>query len=130
MDVGAPSNFARMQDFFGNDWDSMRENISGLAFSDDETRVAIKAVKDTRGYTIDPHGAVGWLASEAWLEAAPDSHTVILETAHPSKFIDTMEAELGAGNIDIPERLACLSELEKVATLVKPDPQEVIDYLG
>ena len=130
MDVGAPSNFARMQDFFGNDWDSMRENISGLAFSDDETRVAIKAVKDTLGYTIDPHGAVGWLASEAWLEAAPDSHTVILETAHPSKFIDTMEAELGAGNIDIPERLACLSELEKVATLVKPDPQEVIDYLG
>ncbi len=130
MDVGAPSNFARMQDFFGNDWDSMRENISGLAFSDDETRVAIKAVKDTLGYTIDPHGAVGWLASEAWLEAAPDSHTVILETAHPSKFIDTMEAELGAGNIDIPERLACLSELEKVATLVKPDPQEVINYLG
>ena len=130
MDVGAPSNFARMQDFFGNDWDSMRENISGLAFSDDETRVAIKTVKETLGYTIDPHGAVGWLASEAWLEAAPDSHTVILETAHPSKFIDTMEAELGAGNIDIPERLACLSGLEKVATLVKPDPQEVIDYLG
>lgn len=130
MDVGAPSNFARMQDFFGNDWASMRENISGLAFSDDETRVAIKTVKETLGYTIDPHGAVGWLASEAWLEAAPDSHTVILETAHPSKFIDTMEAELGAGNIDIPERLACLSGLEKVATLVKPDPQEVIDYLG
>ncbi len=130
MDVGAPSNFARMQDFFGNDWDSMRESVSGLAFSDDETRVAIKEVKDTLDYTIDPHGAIGWLASEAWLEAAPDSHTVILETAHPSKFIDTMEAELGAGNIDIPERLACLSELEKIATLVKPDPQEVIGYLG
>jgi len=130
MDVGAPSNFARMQDFFGNDWDSMRENISGLAFSDDETRAAVKTVKETLNYTIDPHGAVGWLASEAWLEAAPESNTIILETAHPSKFIDTMEAELGEGNIDIPERLACLSELEKVATLVKPDPQEVINFLG
>ena len=130
MDVGAPSNFARMQDFFGNDWESMRENISGLAFDDEETRTAINTVKDTLGYTIDPHGAVGWLASEIWQEAAPDSHTIILETAHPSKFIDTMEAQLGEGNIDIPERLACLSDLEKVATLVKPDPQEVIDYLG
>jgi len=130
MDVGAPSNFARMHDIFGNDWDSMRENISGLAFDDDETRAAMKEVKSRFGYTIDPHGAVGWLASEAWQEAVPDSHTIILETAHPSKFIDTMEEELGKGNIHIPERLACLAEQQKVAKLVQPDPQEVIDFLG
>lgn len=130
MDVGAPSNFARMQDIFGNDWDAMRENISGLAFDDDETRAAIKEVKSRFGYTIDPHGAVGWLASEVWQEASPDSHTIILETAHPSKFIDTMEQQLGKGNIDIPERIACLANLQKVAKLVKPDPQEVIDVLG
>ncbi len=130
MDVGAPSNFARMQNFFGDDWETMRENISGLAFTDEETREAIKTVKDKLGYTIDPHGAVGWLASEIWQQADPSSHTIILETAHPSKFIDTMESELGAGNIEIPERLACLADLEKVAKLVKPDPQEVIDFLG
>jgi threonine synthase len=129
MDVGAPSNFARMQNIFGDSWEAMRENISGLAFDDQETRDAINTVKDTLGYTIDPHGAVGWLASQVWQEAAPDSHTIILETAHPSKFIDTMEAQLGKGNIHIPERLACLSDLPKVAKRVKPDPQEVIDYL-
>jgi threonine synthase len=130
MDVGAPSNFARMQNIFGDSWDAMRENISGLAFDDEETRNAIKEVKSRYGYTIDPHGAIGWLASQIWQEADPDSHTIILETAHPSKFIDTMEEELGKGNIHIPERLACLAELEKVAKLVKPDPQEVIDFLG
>lgn len=130
MDVGAPSNFARMQNFFGDDWESMRESISGLAFDDEETRSAIKEVKTRFDYTIDPHGAVGWLASQIWQEAAPDSHTIILETAHPSKFIDTMEEELGIGNIDIPERLACLAKLETMAKRVKPDPQEVIDYLG
>lgn len=130
MDVGAPSNFARMQNIFSDSWDAMRENISGLAFDDDETRAAIKEVKNNFGYTIDPHGAVGWLASEVWHQASPDCHTIILETAHPSKFIDTMEQELGQGNIEIPARLACLSKLEKVSKLVKPDPQEIIDFLG
>ncbi|MGJ8655167.1 MAG: threonine synthase [Akkermansiaceae bacterium] len=130
MDVGAPSNFARMQNIFGDSWEAMRENISGLAFDDQETRDAINTVKETLDYTIDPHGAVAWLASQVWQEASPDSHTIILETAHPSKFIDTMEAQLGKGNIHIPERLACLSDLPKVAKQVKPDPQEVIDFLG
>lgn len=130
MDVGAPSNFARMQDFFANNWETMREHISGLAFDDEETRTAINTVKDTLDYTIDPHGAVGWLASQVWQQAAPESHTIILETAHPSKFIDTMEAQLGKGNIHIPKRLACLANLPKVAKQVKPDPQEVIDFLG
>ena len=129
MDVGAPSNFARMQHIFGDDWESMRESVSGLAFDDDETRDAIKAVKELYGYTIDPHGAIGWLASQIWQEAVTDSHTIILETAHPSKFIDTMDEELGKGTTDIPERLACLAGLEKVAKTVKPDPQEVIDFL-
>lgn len=130
MDVGAPSNFARMQNIFGDSWEVMRESISGLAFDDTETREAVKAVKDQLNYTIDPHGAVGWLAAQVWLEAMPEARTVILETAHPSKFIDTMDEVLGTGVTEIPERLACLAGLEKVATLVKPDPQEVIDYLN
>ena len=130
MDVGAPSNFARMQDFFGNSWDAMRENISGLAFDDEETRDAIRAVKELYGYTIDPHGAVAWLAAQVWLDAVPEAHTIIFETAHPSKFIDTMEQELGAGNIEIPERLACLAGLEKVAKQVTSSPQEVKDFLS
>lgn len=129
MDVGAPSNFARMQDIFGKSWDAMRENISGLAFDDEETRTAIKLVKEHTEYTIDPHGAVGWLASSIWLEAVPEAQTIILETAHPSKFIDVMDEELGAGTTDIPERLACLADEEKVSKVVSADSQEVIDYL-
>ncbi|MFC5051752.1 threonine synthase [Rubritalea spongiae] len=129
MDVGAPSNFARMKDLFGDDWEAMRENISGLAFGDDETREAIKAVKANTGYTIDPHGAVGILAAEAWHQASPEDECIILETAHPSKFLPTMEEELGKGSVEIPERLACLADLPKEAHQVSNDPKEVQKFL-
>ncbi len=129
MDVGAPSNFVRMKDLFSDNWESMRENISGLAFDDQETRDTIKKVKQETGYTIDPHGAVGLLAAEIWQQASPNDETIILETAHPSKFLPTMEEELGKGAIEIPERLACLAELPKVAHSVSNDPKEILKFL-
>ena len=129
MDVGAPSNFARMKDLFGDNWEAMRENISGLAFDDDETREAIRRVKEQTGYTVDPHGAVGILAAEIWHQASPDDETIILETAHPSKFLPTMEEELGKGSIEIPERLACLAKLPKVAHQISNDPKEIKQFL-
>ncbi|WP_018969726.1 threonine synthase [Rubritalea marina] len=129
MDVGAPSNFARMKDLFEDNWEAMRENISGVAFDDDETREAIKRVKEETGYTIDPHGAVGVLAAEAWLQASPESETIILETAHPSKFLPTMEEVLGKGSVDVPERLAELADLEKVAHSINNDPKEILKFL-
>ncbi|SHJ10359.1 threonine synthase [Rubritalea squalenifaciens DSM 18772] len=130
MDVGAPSNFARMKNLFGDSWEAMRESISGLAFSDDETREAIRAVKEGTGYMIDPHGAVGILAAEIWRQAVPDAETIILETAHPSKFLPTMEEELGAGNIEVPERLASLADHPKESHLVSKDPTEILKFLG
>lgn len=129
MDVGAPSNFARMQNLFGDNWEAMRENISGLAFDDNETRDAIQAVHEHTGYTIDPHGAVGILAAEIWHQASPEDETIILETAHPSKFLPTMEEELGEGIVKIPERLACLAELPKSAHQVSNDPLEIQRFL-
>ena len=129
MDVGAPSNFARMKDLFGDNWEAMRENISGVAVDDDETRTTIREVKETTGYTIDPHGAVGYVTAKLWLQASPESHTVILETAHPSKFLNVMEKELGTGQIDVPERLACLADLEKQAKLITPDTAELEAYI-
>ncbi len=116
MDVGAPSNFVRLKELFGDSFDDLRDHISGLAFDDDETRAAIGKVKEVTGYTIDPHGAVGWLAANYWRQAKPDSHTITLETAHPAKFLDVMEEELGEGSVEIPERLAILADKEKVAT--------------
>lgn len=129
MDVGAPSNFARMKALFRDSWESMRENISGLAFSDEETRQAIRDVKADTGYTIDPHGAIGYLAAKLWQQASPNAQTIILETAHPSKFLPTMEQELGKDSVEIPQRLACLADLQKEAHQVSTDPQEILAHL-
>ena len=115
MDVGAPSNFVRMQALFGGSWDGMKSRIHGVSFSDDQTRAAIREVKSLHGYEIDPHGAVAWLAARAWRASHPASATISLETAHPAKFPDVMEAELGKGSIEIPERLAVLADKEKAS---------------
>jgi len=130
MDVGAPSNFARMKELFEDNWDAMRENISGVAYSDDETREEIKRVKEQHNYVMCPHTAVASLAERSWAEASPDTHNIILSTAHPSKFLPTMEEELGEGNIEIPERLACLAEIEKLAISMQAEDQALKDFLA
>ena len=123
MDVGAPSNFARMENLFGGTREGMISRIRGYAFSDELTRETIGRVMLDTGYMLDPHGAVGWLATEAWRdeEGNRQDETILLETAHPSKFLDVMEEELGEETIEIPERLACLADREKVAIQMEPD---------
>ncbi len=116
MDVGAPSNFVRLKELFDDCFEEFRDHISGLAFDDEQTRVAIREVKETTGYIIDPHGAVGWLAAWAWRQANPDATTITLETAHPAKFLDVMDEQLGKGVVEIPERLAVLADKEKFAS--------------
>jgi threonine synthase len=130
MDVGAPSNFVRMQALFGGSWEGMKTRVSGMAFSDDQTRAAIRTVKSLYDYGIDPHGAVGWLAAQKWRSVHPASATVTLETAHPAKFLDVMEAELGPNCVEIPERLAILARQEKVATLLPADKTIFRDWLN
>lgn len=129
MDVGAPSNFVRMQALFGGSWEDMKTRITGMAFSDDQTRAAIRTVKALHDYVIDPHGAIGWLAAQKWRASHPTSATVTLETAHPAKFPDVMEAELGVGSIEVPERLAILAQREKVAIPMSTDPALFHEWL-
>jgi threonine synthase len=129
MDVGAPSNFVRMQALFGNSWEEMKSRISGMSFDDDQTRAAIREVKSVCNYEIDPHGAVGWLAARKWRASHPCTSTVTLETAHPAKFPDVMEAELGPGSVEIPERLAILANREKVAVQMTTDKAAFRDWL-
>jgi len=129
MDVGAPSNFARMEEIFGKNWEGMKERVAGYAFDDDQTRTAIREVYATSGYAIDPHGAVGYLAAEQWLVGEPEDTMVILETAHPSKFLDVMEEELGEGVVEIPERLGCLAGREKVAVAMGGGEEEFLEWL-
>lgn len=129
MDVGAPSNFARMQALFGGSWEKMREKITGYTFSDDQTRAAMRTVKATLDYELDPHAAVGWLAAQKWRTARPGSATITLGTAHPAKFLDVLEAELGKNAVEIPERLAILADREKVAISMAADEETFKDWL-
>ena len=121
MDVGAPSNFPWMEALCGGSWEVMRGRISGAAYDDRATRAAIREVKVRTGYVLDPHGAVGWLAAKDWRDGHAADHTVVLETAHPAKFLDVIEEELGAGAVEVPERLACLAGLAKVALPMPAD---------
>ena len=127
MDVGNPSNFARMLDIYGllegkynlneTTWKGMREMISGYAFDDAATRSAMREIEQKYSYVMDPHGAVGYLALEAYQRENSATRGVILETAHPSKFKPDVEATLGHP-IKVPARLAELAKKEKVATPV------------
>jgi threonine synthase len=130
MDVGAPSNFARMAAIFGESREDMRSEITGFAFDDAATRAAIRRVHEAGGYVLDPHGAVGWLAAESWLGRHPGDATVVLATAHPAKFADVIEEELGPGAIEIPGRLARLAEREKHAVPMPADERVFREWLG
>lgn len=101
MDVGAPSNFARILDLYKNSHKDICAEISGCTYNDDQIRTTIKQVFDQHKYLLDPHGAVGYQAVADQLK--PGEVGVFLETAHPAKFKDTVEPIVGA--IEIPEKL-------------------------
>lgn len=138
MDVGAPSNFARMTNLFGqvngtekpgmDTHTGMQSGVSGFTYSDQQTEDAVREVEDKFGYTIDPHGAVGYLALLEWQEQHPGTRGVILETAHPSKFKPDVERILGHA-IEVPERLASLEHKEKVAKRVSTKYEPIRDWL-
>jgi len=129
MDVGAPSNFARMKEVFGGEWQAMKKSISGFAYDDEVTRAAISEVYEKFDYVMDPHGAVGYLAAQAWLKGHPEDNTVILETAHPAKFPETIIAQLGVGVLETPERLARLAEEQKVSIPMPAEDAALIRWL-
>ena len=114
MDVGAPSNFARMLDIFGSTWNNMRNEIAGYAFSDEQTRKAMQEVDVEYNYIMDPHGAVGYLAFREYQKRNAGAKGVILETAHPAKFLEDVEQTLGH-EIAVPARLAELRNKQKEA---------------
>ena len=103
MDVGDPSNFARIIDLFGGSHDRIASLTSGAAYSDEEIRLAMRCCHEQTGYVLDPHGACGWQALKDML--CEGETGVFAETAHPAKFKDVVEAAIGT-EISIPERLA------------------------
>ena len=111
MDVGNPSNFARILELYGHDWHKIKAEISGYSFSDDETRKTIRKVYDEQGYILDPHGAVAYLGLNEYLKN-DEVQGIFLETAHPAKFFDTVQKEI-SGTLEIPQRLKASLEKEK-----------------
>ena len=103
MDVGDPSNFARILDLYKSSHAEICNHISGATYSDDEIAATMKKCYEQTGYVLDPHGACGYQALKDNLKEGETG--VFLETAHPAKFKEKVDAILST-NIEIPTRLA------------------------
>lgn len=118
MDVGNPSNFIRIQELYNNDFEQLKKNLTAYSFSDEETKAALLSIYNKSGYVADPHGAVGYLGCQSYKTKHPHTHTVFLETAHPTKFLDVVE-EVIPEKIDLPPQIQAVIHKEKVATFIK-----------
>ena len=123
MDVGNPSNFERLAEAFGGDARAMATVIDGRAVSDADTRAGIRSTWERFGVLVDPHTAVGCVAAERFMTsgACPDNQIVVLSTAHPGKFTETVRAATGQ-DPELPERLARCLRMPKQATRIRADP--------
>jgi threonine synthase len=109
MDVGNPSNFVRIMEMMQNNFEQLKKGLSSYSYNDVSTQATITRVYKEYGYTLDPHGAVAFLAAEAFNQPA-----IIVETAHPVKFPEVVEAAIGQA-IAIPPSVQFLLDKEKVA---------------
>ena len=126
MDVGDPSNFARIYDLHNGDHKSIIEYISGATYSDEQIRAAMKECKQITGYILDPHGACGYQALKEQLQ--PDEIGVFCETAHPAKFKDTVEGIIH-DEVVIPDRLAAFMKGTKQSVQLSKDFEDFKKYL-
>lgn len=121
MDVGNPSNFARIYDLYGGLHDLITKDISGATYTDKEIREAIASCYQTTGYILDPHGACGYRALKEGLKEGETG--VFCETAHPAKFKETVESIIG-NEVKIPVRLAAFMQGKKQSIELKNDFSE------
>jgi threonine synthase len=127
MDVGNPSNFPRLLALYNFDENQLKDHVSGAFYSDSETVKAIQKVNKI-GYTLDPHGAVGYLGLVDFMKVNEGYQGVFLETAHPGKFRDVVEKALGE-ELLLPERLAAFLEGEKKVIPIKNNFEEFKGFL-
>ena len=118
MDVGDPSNFARIWDLYGHSPEAIRADISGATYSDAQIEGTIRDCFARTGYLLDPHGACGYRALKEGLQ--PGETGFFCETAHPAKFKDTVERIIGAP-VAVPERLAAFMKGEKKSVALPAD---------
>jgi len=126
MDVGDPSNFARILDLYYHNHTTITQLISGYCCPDVMIRQTVKTCYDETGYLLDPHGACGYRALSENLQQGETG--VFLETAHPAKFKDTIESIIQMP-IEIPERLQAFMKGQKQSVALGKDFQGLKDYL-
>ena len=113
MDVGDPSNFARILDLYGHSHKNIQAEMKGFRYSDAEIREVVKDVYSKYAYLPDPHGAIGYKALDEDLQDGEIG--VFLETAHPAKFTETVEKIIGLGKVPLPGKLAEFMKGEKLS---------------
>lgn len=118
MDVGAPSNFDRIIDLYGGDYEKITGDISAYKYDDDRIKKAIKDVYLKSGYLLDPHGACAYMALKEGKK--PNETGIFLATAHPAKFGETVEASTGS-SVKIPDALAAFSQQKKQSIPIPND---------
>jgi threonine synthase len=128
MDVGDPSNFGRVMQIFGQSFPLVTEHLSSYSISDEQTKETIGRIFKEHQYLLDPHGAVGFVSLEKYLAENNGKKGIILETAHPVKFPDSVEKATGV-SINYPLQVEKIMSREKRSTVVTPDYQAIKDFL-
>ena len=126
MDVGDPSNFARILDLYGNSHEEICQHISGYTYTDNEIAETLKDTYARTGYLLDPHGACGYRALTEGLQ--PTEQGVFLETAHPAKFYDTVKPIIQS-EVQIPERLQAFMKGTKQSVPMSAQFEDFKAYL-
>ncbi len=126
MDVGDPSNFARVIDLYGGSHERIASLIGGAAYTDYSIRAALRECYDSHHYLCDPHGACGYQALKDLLQ--PGETGVFCETAHPAKFKEKVDATVGTDTA-IPDRLAAFMRGTKQSVALGKDFGDLKEYL-
>lgn len=127
MDVGNPSNFVRILEIYKQQFHQLAADFSSESISDATTIATIARVYQQYNYTLDPHGAVGFAALENYLQNT-NNKGIVLETAHPIKFPDTVEKATGIAP-EYPEQVQHLLGQQKQSVLISPDFEAVKQWL-
>ena len=128
MDVGDPSNFVRILELFHYQFKELKNTLSSVSISDDDTRKTIKEVFEKESYLLDPHGAVAYLALQNYLKEHRQQKGYILETAHPVKFYDVVEPVIHE-KIPIPDSVEGILSKGKLSTVMEPGFENLKEFL-
>jgi threonine synthase len=126
MDVGDPSNFARIYDLYKGCHSAISSEISGATYTDEQIAETVKACYRETGYLLDPHGACGYRALQESLTA--NECGVFLETAHPAKFKSTVESII-EDEVEIPAKLAAFMKGSKKSIEISKNFADFKAYL-